>query len=860
MRLATWSLTLACTMALAGPLPAQQADAATLLRLVRSLDQTGRVLVLTARPEEEPAALVAWLHHGLGADVGVLALHRGEAGVNRFGREVGTALGVLRVQEMLRVREVAGGRQYVTRAYDFGLADSVAGVWPHWPRDLLAEDLITVVRSFRPHVLILPCEAPDGIPDAHRGALRLVAEDAFRLATDTTAHSVFSSGGRPPWQPVRMYRLACDAEAAPLIVDAGAVEPLLGESYAQIGARAMARQQSQGLAVEIRPGPSRIGLIPVAPETSPPPRDLLDGITTGWAGRAAGAADDTARGRSLTAVAAAIHSLQSGFDPRHPDRAAPHLAEALARIREAQATLPGPAPPFFTWSAASADLHAALGGAEDRLSRLLVAAAGIEVRLDAPAPTVAAGDSLPVTLTVFNRGSAPVRVLGGRASLGLPAALPGPADSSTIRPDESRSWTVPLRALDPSVAWWMRADRPGDYYHYPPGLSGSPGLLSGEEAARPGRATLHLEVRGAALSLVTDPIAASHLDPVRGEVRTPVAVMPPITVLLERVLDFTAADRQFRRRLVVEVRSWTDRPREVTVRIRTPPGVTASDSVIPILLAPGERTELSVELQGRLPRERHVLHVVAESEGTTYLRGVIPVGYDHTDRSYVHRPAALWLDATPVTAPAGGETGYLPGESDFTRIALRQVDVPVTELTAANLDSAGLARYRRIAVGPGVFRDPEVRRAASDLLHWVARGGRLVILGGGEELHDAGVLPVEFALGGSSRRLVGSTVGFAPQGENAPWFTRPNRLDELDFDEWIVPVARSLPAEVPPGFRAIIAAYPAAEGPGIPVAWLTTIGRGSLVYTGLTLPRQVLAGEAGAIRLLVNLLFAPAGP
>lgn len=859
MRFSNLSLLPALLLAPATALPAQRPDAAALLQQVRSLDQTGRVLVLSARPEEDPAGLVAMLHLGMGMEVGALSLHRGEAGSNRFGREVGTALGVLRVREMLRVREVTGGRQYFTRAYDFGPADSVAEAWRHWPREMLVQDLVSVIRSLRPQALILPCEAPGGVSDSHRSVLNAVAVEAYDQAVDTAAHSRFATGGLAPWRPTYLYRTTCGAEPATLTLDTGTFDPVLGESYAQVGARALAWQQSQGLALAVPPGPMPIGLVLVASTRqagSPPPRAVLDGVESRWTTLTGSWAAFPDLRAALEGLSRALGELQATFDPRQPDLALPVLSLALTQSRAIIEQLAGASPAAMT---TRGGLTAALEATAERLTRLIAASAGISLRLDAPSATVAAGDSLAVTLTISNQGAVPISVLGGRLSIGLPGPMPPLDRPVALAPGESRSWTAHFRTLDPSVPWWLRAERPGDHYQYQPGPFGSPGLLQGEDEARPGRAAVQVAVGDAVLTLRTDPVAASQVDPVRGEVRTPVSVMPPITVLLERALDYTAAERVFRRRLVVEVRSWTDRPRDVTLRVRAPPGVTASDSIRRFVLSPGETTEIQVDLHGSLPRERHVLHAVAESEGETFLRGAIPVGYAHTDRAHVYRSAALWLDATPISAPGGGETGYLPGEGDFTRIALRQVDVAVTELTAANLDSAGLARFRRIAVGPLAFRDPEVRRAAPDLMRWLARGGRLVILGGAEELHEAGVLPPEFDLRGSIRRMVSGAEGFAPLGENPTWFTRPNRLDRLDFDEWIVPVARFLPAMVPPGFQPIMAAFPAADGPAMPVAWRTPVGRGVLLYTGLTMPRQVLAGEAGALRLLVNLLFAPAG-
>ena len=112
------------TMTLPPTLPAQGRGAATLGPLVRGLGVTGRVLVIAAHPDDEDTQLITWLARGRHVETAYLSLTRGDGGQNIIGNELGEALGAIRTGELLAARRLDGGRQYFTRAFDFGFSKS----------------------------------------------------------------------------------------------------------------------------------------------------------------------------------------------------------------------------------------------------------------------------------------------------------------------------------------------------------------------------------------------------------------------------------------------------------------------------------------------------------------------------------------------------------------------------------------------------------------------------------------------------------------------------------------------------------------------------------------------------------------
>src|SRR5687768_1891561 len=113
-----------------------------------------RVLLIGAHPDDEDTGLIAWLARGRGVETAYLSLTRGDGGQNLVGNELGEALGVIRTEELLAARRIDGGRQFFGRAYDFGFSKSAEETYRHWPKDTLLRDVVTIVRGFRPHVIV----------------------------------------------------------------------------------------------------------------------------------------------------------------------------------------------------------------------------------------------------------------------------------------------------------------------------------------------------------------------------------------------------------------------------------------------------------------------------------------------------------------------------------------------------------------------------------------------------------------------------------------------------------------------------------------------------------------------------------
>ena len=84
------------------PVSGQSGPGVPLAETVEAINQSRvatRILYITAHPDDEDGGLLSYLSHGLGAEVGLLTITRGQGGQNAVGTEQDGPLGVIRTTE-----------------------------------------------------------------------------------------------------------------------------------------------------------------------------------------------------------------------------------------------------------------------------------------------------------------------------------------------------------------------------------------------------------------------------------------------------------------------------------------------------------------------------------------------------------------------------------------------------------------------------------------------------------------------------------------------------------------------------------------------------------------------------------------
>src|SRR5438046_7027479 len=108
----------------------------------------GSVLYVAAHPDDENTQLITYLALGRHYRTAYLSGTRGDGGQNVLGPEFGEELGVIRTQELLAARRLDGGRQFFTRAIDFGYSKNPRETLSIWDRQQVLGDIVRIMREF----------------------------------------------------------------------------------------------------------------------------------------------------------------------------------------------------------------------------------------------------------------------------------------------------------------------------------------------------------------------------------------------------------------------------------------------------------------------------------------------------------------------------------------------------------------------------------------------------------------------------------------------------------------------------------------------------------------------------------------
>src|SRR5262249_20865481 len=248
-----------------------------------------------AHPDDEDSGLLAYLALGRSARTGYLALNRGDGGQNVIGPELFDALGVIRTEELLAARRLDGAEQFFTRAYDFGFSKFREEALTKWNQEQVLADMVRVIRTFRPLVVIPVFTGTSSDGHGHHQAAGYLTPIAYAAAADPTKFPEQIAEGLKPWKAKKLYIRVSDfqkqrnepaAEKGDISINQGEYDPLLGRRYYEgaMQGRSQHRSQDQG-AIELKD--ARYSFYKVADGSVLKPendKDLFDGIDVSLTG------------------------------------------------------------------------------------------------------------------------------------------------------------------------------------------------------------------------------------------------------------------------------------------------------------------------------------------------------------------------------------------------------------------------------------------------------------------------------------------------------------------------------------------------------------------------------------------------
>ncbi len=883
----TAAFVLSATPLVSQTLPHVETGASALGSAIASLGTNTRVLVIAAHPDDEDTGLISWLSRGRHVETAYLSLTRGDGGQNLIGNELGEALGIIRTQEMLEARHIDGGKQFFTRAYDFGFSKNADETLTHWPRDTILGDVVRTVRSFRPHVIIAFFSGTPRDGHGHHQVSGIFAREAYDLSGDTIQFPTATHGA--PWVASKFYRSARQVpDSATLRLNTGEFNPLLGKSYAEIAGASRSQHKSQGFGAPQPKGivwsyimreHSRVNAAVNASDEG----SVFDGIDTSWT-RLGAITKSPVAIAALDSAALMFGEARKLFRGEAPAATVKPLARAVALLRIARDS--GAAEPAgwgnyqsvrrgttdsgnrssSPYSQDEGDLWSALTVSIKRAEKALLLASGVAVealstREELPVRLLeknTVNDSLPVLVTLFNRGSSAVSV----TDVTVPVRrYPVYRDSEIRRfpvgvvlaPDSQYTVHRSAASSMASQSWWRNRGRNGAWFVQQIGAEDE--LSRQETNSIVAQATI--EIEGVRV-LYSTPVVRRIVDPVRGQVETPVVAVNGITVGFNNVVEYIRADVPIERDVRVNIRSAYDTAANVLVALSLPAGLVADSAEKPRTVPPGSGMTVVFKVKGKIIPGRHQLGATAYHEGTAERSGFYTISYDHIPRQNMYAPSGMWLSSVSAAAPSNIRVGYIAGVGDHGAEALSQLGVTVDKLEPSMLDNTDLSRYASIVVGPRAYDvHKELPAKNSTLLRYAQNGGNLVVQYGQYEMLQPGIMPYPIQLTRPASRVTVENSTVRVLDVAAALLTRPNRINDDDFAGWVQERATYMPTSADMRYTPLLAMNDPEEPENRGGLLTASVGKGRYVYVTLSLFRQLPAGVPGAARLLLNLITPP---
>ncbi|MEP7001095.1 MAG: hypothetical protein ABI969_11495 [bacterium] len=852
---------------------AQERGAVRLHALVSGLTVTPRVLIIGAGPADADADLIAWLAKGRLVQTGYLSLTRGESTPNFTGVESGASLGAIHVEEMLAARRLDGGEQYFTRAYDIGSVRSSEHAFKQWDRTTLLGDIVTIVRSFRPHVIISRATPDSSDHNGQRQAAAELAREVFDAALDTTRFSSAKFG--LPWSTLKLYEAGTG-----LLIDAHEVDPLRGVSYAAIGVESRSQLRSMGFETAPWQQDGIVRLHRLASRTgdsATSETSIFDGVDTTFARLQAGTLPDVAR--KLVQLAAMADSARMLLDVEHPSRIVVFLGRTYQLASSIRKDLPSCRHPSRDLATAAGtrirpcdarwlDLDASIDRIERNAVDATLAAAGVSFESVADREFLASGDTARVVVSVFNHGDSTVLLNDVTVSGAVPVRM---TDAIRIPPHGSAQLDRSVVTLAYAHPWWIWKREKNFYPQSTTPLDAvarqepmpkewiTNSIAIPEDMRRPSDVIATLTLNGGTtVSTSVGSVWFKSADPVLGVRDRAVSGVPAVTLGFERALEWAQAGKPLRKQVRVALKSYSDRPQQFALRA-APSGVMHLDSLPPsVMLSPREWREASVLVRGTPRQARYELGLFGAARADTFSSGFRTAQYSYLPPLHFFRGTSVHVQGVDLEIPARLSVAYVRGAGDDADAALKQLGVPAYALNNEGLLRFDLEAMSTLVIGPNAFRtDPGLLGQGPRFAEFVRKGGTLVVMSNQQAVMQPGVLPfpVSFATP-VAEQVAAEDASVTPIDQRARLLSWPNAIRAEDWADWVGARAVSVPSTADARYARVVEMHDTNEKENRNTILVATLGKGRVIYTTITFPQQIANGVPGAMRLFVNLLSA----
>lgn len=776
---------------------------------IKKLNVLGSVLYVAAHPDDENTRLLAYLANQKLYRTAYLSMTRGDGGQNLIGDEQGSALGLIRTQELLAARRIDGAEQFFTRAFDFGFTKSPEETFQFWNEQKILSDVVWVIRKFQPDIIITRFPTTGEGGHGHHTASAILAGEAFTAAADPAKFPEQFKYGVKPWQAKRLlwntfnFGTVNTERPDQFKIDVGGYNPLLGESYGEIAAKSRSQHKTQGFGVPSSRGTQLEYFKTIkgpAPETT-----LMDGVDTSW------------RRVNDEAIQMQVQQLINDFSFQHPQNSLSQLLSIYQSLEKS---------PEGYWR----------NQKMEEVKQIMKECAGLYMEATTRTMFAVQGDSLQVNFVADNRLGADVKISSIHyrdKTFSFDNQLPVDENVS-----HSVTFLIPSDARISQPYWLVEPMSKGSY-------NVSDQTLIGKPQNDPQSVEVSLSIDGQELSY-TLPIRYKSNDPVKGETFEPLFIIPKIEIKSNPELALAINDKP----VSIQVKTINNSSSQNSFKI------SEEHSANIIQTKSGEDSFYSI----KNPEAKNTGIVDwSSSDGKEiYNSYKTIIEYPHIPTIIYFRKAASKLVSMDLKT-SGKRIGYIPGAGDKVPDALQKMGYEVTLLSQKDITAANLKKYDAIVTGVRAYNIYEwLNDSYNTLMNYVKDGGILLV----QYNTNNNIGPVKAKIGpfpfSITRTRVtdeNATVKFTHPDNSL--MNYPNKINQKDFDNWIQERSTYQAADYEKNYKTLFEMHDANESPSEGSLIYTDYGKGRFVYSGLVFFRELPAGVPGAFRLFANLIAKP---
>lgn len=794
---------------------------------LQKLNFLGKALYIAAHPDDENTRLISYLSNNVKAETAYLSLTRGDGGQNLIGPELSELLGVLRTQELLAARSIDGGKQFFTRAKDFGFSKHPNETLKIWDKDLVLSDVIWIIRNYKPDVIINRFDhRSPGTTHGHHTSSAMLSVEAFDLANNP---AIFPEQLKLTsiWQPKRLFFNTSwwfygnqekfdNADKTNLLsFDTGVYYPNLGLSNNEIASLASSQHLCQGFGRLTSRGSETEYIELLKGDLPKNKEDIFDGINTTWSRIDGG-----------QAIGDILYKIEQNFNFKNPSIHLPELLSAYELLQK------------------SKDQHWKNLKSQELL-QLIEAVTGLYLEASAVDETAFPGANLPVNIEAINRSNASITLKSVSFS-------PESTKDSSIILVNNKKINFPLQLSLPKNTsftnpyWLNDKSTLGTYTVAHQKLIGLP------ETPNAYTVYFNLDFDGKAIQ-IKKPVIYRYSKPDKGELYQPFEILPQATASFkDKVLIFSNGNSK---QVPVVVKANKDNAKgEVQFCFSKGWKVDTETKPFDILKKGDEQTLLFTLTPPDVEDESYISPIV-KIDGQEISKELTIIAYDHIPKQSVLMPSETKVVRLNIKK-AGQNIGYIIGAGDNVPESLEQIGYTVHTIDPLSITTASLDKYDAIVMGIRAYNVvPELKFKQKSLLDYVKNGGTLIVqynTAGRWDKQFETIAPYSLTL--SNDRVTDENADVTLLAKNHSLLNYPNTITSKDFDGWIQERGLYFPDSWSKEFMPILGMNDEGETSKTGSLLVASYGKGNYIYTGLSFFRELPAGVTGAYKLFANML------